>query len=206
MPEKMAKTLAGMQRLSGQDDADRPLLVHTDLALMNAQEEPLADSFWQWRGFDVYQKKQDYLLTNTVTGCAVMFNRAAAEKAFPLPVGVRQHDRWLALVCAWFGEVKPLEQPLLRYRQHDTNAIGAGLMNYGHVTAASVAGRIEAWSRQAGLFLQRFGDELNAADYRLIAALAELQHLRGWERRRHIVQHRLFKQGVLANLALLWFA
>ena len=206
MPGKMVLQLDAMQRLSAQGDEDRPLLVHTDLALVNAQDEPLADSFWQRRGFDVHQAKQDYLLTNTVTGCAVLFNRAAADKAFPLPPGIKQHDRWLALVCAWFGKIYPLPQPAVHYRQHGNNAIGAGSANYAHITAASIPGRMAAWSEQAEIFLRCFGNELSGADYRLIAALVELRYLKGWDRRRHIVQHRLFKQGVLANLALLWFA
>ena len=206
LPHKIAVQLDAMQRLSAQSDTSQSLLVHTDLALVNARNELLAASFWQRRGFDVYQPKQDYLLTNTVTGCSVLFNRAAAEKAFPLPSGIEQHDRWLALVCAWFGAICPLPQSAINYRQHENNAIGAGLANYAHVTAASVPERIAAWSQQAEIFLRCFGAELSAADYRLIEALAELRFLRGWERRRHIMQHRLFKQGVLANLALLWFA
>lgn len=206
LPHKIAVKLEVMQRLSAQNDLGQPLLVHTDMALVNARNEPLAASFWQRRGFDVHQPKQDYLLTNTVTGCSVLFNRAAANKAFPLPAGIEQHDRWLALVCAWFGEIYPLKQSAINYRQHENNAIGAGSANYAHVTAASVPGRIAAWSQQASIFLRCFGAELSAADYRLIEALVELRFLKGWERRRHIMQHRLFKQGVLANLALLWFA
>ncbi len=205
-PDKIKRQLAAMQRLSVQNDVATPLLVHTDLALINARDEPITDSFWQQRGFNVRQPKQDYLLTNTVTGCAALFNRAAATKAFPLPPGVAQHDRWLALVCAWFGAVESLTQASMQYRQHTQNAIGAGQAHYAHVTAVSIPGRLAAWSQQAEIFLSCFGNELSRVDYRLIEALAELRHLKGWQRRRHIVQHRLFKQGVLANLALLWFA
>ncbi|MGB0845696.1 MAG: glycosyltransferase family 2 protein [Thiolinea sp.] len=205
-PDKVATELRCIQQLSTQHDVDCPLLVHSDLALVNSNKTLMAASFWQLRGFDVHQQKQEYLLTNTVTGCAVLFNRAAAEKAFPMPAGVKYHDRWLALVCAWFGQVHPVDKPLLFYRQHANNHTGAGLGNYGHVSGDSIPQRVEAWSRQAGIFLQRFGAELSTPDYCLIEALAELRHLRGWERRKHIVQHRLFKQGVLANLALLWFA
>ena len=206
LPQKISVKMDAMQRLSAQNDINCSLLVHTDLTLINAQDELLADSFWQWRGFDTQQSKQGYLLTNTVTGCATLFNQVTAEKAFPLPAGVQHHDHWLALVCAWFGEIYPIEQPTVHYRQHDDNEVGAGLANYLHVTAASIPGRVEAWSKQAEIFLHCFGSELSAADCRLIEALAGLRYLNGWERRGQIVQHRLFKQGVLANLALLCFA
>ena len=205
-PEKIATEFVGILQLREEYGDDIPLLVHTDLALVNTDKVLISASFWQMRGFDVHQKKQNYLLTNTVTGCSVMFNRAAADKAFPVPADVTYHDRWLALVCAWFGQIYPVDQPLLFYRQHAHNEVGAGLANYAHVTGVSIPKRVEAWSRQAEFFLQRFGEELQARDYCLVEALAELRHLRGWGRRKHIVQHRLFKQGVLANLALLWFA
>ena len=205
-PEKIEVELQRMQQLEVSKGKDKPLLVHTDLALVNSHGSLMMPSFWRMRGFDIRQQKQAYLLTNTVTGCSVLFNRAAAEKAFPMPSGVQYHDRWLALVCAWFGHIHSVDQPMLFYRQHENNEVGAGLANYGHVTGTSIPQRVEAWSKQADIFLSCFGDELGAADYRLIEALAALRHLKGWERRRHIVQHRLFKQGVLANLALLWFA
>lgn len=205
-PEKIEVEYNAARALRKVHGEQLPLLVHTDLALVNENKLMMAGSFWEWRGLDVHQQKQDYLLTNTVTGCATLFNRAAADKAFPVPEGVQYHDRWLGLVCAWFGVVHPVSQASLFYRQHEQNAVGAGLTNYQHVSPDSIPERVANWSAQAEIFLKRFGDELNTKDYRLIEALADLRHLKGWERRKHIVRHRLFKRGVAANLALLWFA
>lgn len=205
-PEKIAVEYAAARKLNDIHGEQLPLLVHTDLALVNENKLLMSDSFWSWRGLDVHQQKQDYLLTNTVTGCATLFNRAAAEKAFPVPEGVQYHDRWLGLVCAWFGVVHPLDRATLFYRQHEGNVVGAGLENYQHVSTRSIPDRVANWSTQAEIFLKQFGDELEAKDYCLIEALADLRHLQGWERRKHIVRHRLFKRGAVANLALLWFA
>ncbi|MEZ5534908.1 MAG: glycosyltransferase family 2 protein [Thiolinea sp.] len=204
--DKIALEYAAITALCAGQDESKPVLVHSDLTLVNENKTLMTPSFWQWRGFDVYQPKRDYLLTNTVSGCAAIFNRAAAQMAFPLPQGVLHHDRWLGLVCAWFGIVHPLEQQLLFYRQHGDNAIGAGLAGHQHVSAESIPLRLRSWSQQAEVFLHEFGDALSVEDYCLIEALAELQHLKGWELRKHILQHRLFKRGVVANLALLWFA
>lgn len=205
-PDKIAVEYAAAKKLSDIHGEQLPLLVHTDLTLVDENKVLLSNSFWAWRGLDVHQQKQDYLLTNTVTGCAALFNRAAANKAFPVPEGVQHHDRWLGLVCAWFGVVHPLHQASLFYRQHGQNTVGAGLKNHQHVSAYSIAGRVTSWGDQAEIFLRQFGNELKVKDYRLIDALADLRHLRGWERRKHIVRHRFFKRGVVANLALLWFA
>lgn len=200
-PEKVELQYTALRRLAGQYGDESPLLVHSDLAVVDEHKELQTASFWEYRHFDVGQRKQAYLLNNVVTGCATAFNRAAAELAFPLPPYAMQHDRWLGLVCAWFGHVQPQPQPLLLYRQHEANLIGA--------ESASLAGlgeRVDAWSRQAEAFLQQFGNRLEAADYRLVEAVAGLRYLHGWKRRQHILHHRLFKPGVLKNIALLLFA
>lgn len=201
-PEKVELQYQALRRLEGEYGAETALLVHSDLAVVDQQRNLLSASLWELRGFDVEQRKQAYLLTNVVSGCATAFNRAAAQQAFPLPQDAIEHDRWLALVCAWFGHIHTLPHPLLLYRQHAGNQIGAAAA----YSLRSLEGRIQAWSRQAEVFLHRFGDELSAEDYRLVAALAELRHLQGWARRQHILRHRLFKQGLLGNLALLLFA
>lgn len=202
-PEKIEFSLAALQKLENELGFCTPLLVHTDLAVVDENKQLAAISFWGLRGFDVHQRKQAYLLTNVISGCASLFNRAAAEKAFPVPEQAMQHDRWLGLVCAWFGRIYALPQPLLFYRQHGNNQIGAELPA---IPSTEISVRVNAWSRQADAFLERYGDDLPRAEYRVVAALAGLQYLKGWERRRHILQHRLFKQGILANIALLLFA
>jgi len=200
-PEKVELQYTTLRRLEAKYGEATPLLVHSDLAVVDEHKALQAVSFWDYRNFDVEQRKQAYLLNNVVTGCATAFNQAAAELAFPLPLYAMEHDRWLALVCAWFGFIQPLPHPLLLYRQHDANLIGA---EPARLTGLSE--RTVAWSQQAEVFLQRFGERLTVQDYKLVEALAGLRHLQGWRRRQHILHHRLFKQGVLNNLALLLFA
>ncbi|MDD5393355.1 MAG: glycosyltransferase family 2 protein [Thiothrix sp.] len=200
-PEKVELQYTRLRSLQGEYGAETPLLVHSDLAVVDRHRELLSASFWEYRGFDVEQERWAYLLDNVVTGCATAFNRTAADMAFPLPAQAMQHDRWLALVCAWFGHIRAIPHPLLLYRQHEGNAIGAQAG-----TLRALDARVQAWGGQAEAFLQRFGERMAVADYRRVEALADLPRLHGWERRQHIVRHRLFKHGVWANLALLLFA
>ncbi|MBU0655682.1 MAG: glycosyltransferase family 2 protein [Gammaproteobacteria bacterium] len=200
-PEKVELQYLALRRLAGEYGGEVPLLVHSDLAVVDQRKKLLSASFWESRGFDSAQRKQAYLLNNVVTGCAAAFNRTAAQMAFPLPQAAMEHDRWLALVCAWFGHVRALQHPLLLYRQHENNQIGA----QANASLGSLGERIQAWSMQAEVFLHQFGDRLEGDDQRLVSALAELQHLQGWARRQHILRHRLFKPGVVDNLALLLF-
>jgi glycosyltransferase involved in cell wall biosynthesis len=201
-PEKVELQYTALRLLEGEYGAETPLLVHSDLAVVDVHRHLKASSFWEYRRFDVQQRKQAYLLNNVVTGCATLFNRAAATLAFPAPQEAMQHDRWLGLVCAWFGVVHALPHPLLFYRQHEANQLGAAATTGIQGTNE----RVNAWSAQAGAFLHRYADRLSVEDYKLVEALADLRHMSRWERRQHILRHRLFKQGILANLALLLFA
>ncbi|MDQ5769539.1 glycosyltransferase family 2 protein [Thiothrix subterranea] len=200
-PEKVELQYTALRRLEGQYGEATPLLVHSDLVVVDEARAIQAVSFWDYRDFEVAQRKQAYLLNNVVTGCATAFNRAAAELAFPVPLYALEHDRWLALVCAWFGQIQALPHPLLLYRQHDENAIGAE-----PATVNGLSTRVDGWSQQAEVFLHRFGERLNAEDFKLVTAVAGLRYLHGWKRRQHILHHRLFKPGVLNNVALLLFA
>ncbi|WP_020561110.1 glycosyltransferase family 2 protein [Thiofilum flexile] len=201
-PEKIELQVEALYQLEQKYGRSAPLLVHSDLAVIDENKQIISPSFWGYRGFDIKQRKQAYLLTNVVTGCATIFNRHAAQLAFPLPPEAVHHDRWLALVCAWLGHIGALPHPTILYRQHAHNLVGAKRS----VAAGDVHKRIDLWSQQANAFLRCFSARLNKADYQQLQALADLQYMKGWERRRHIVQHRLFKQGVVENLALLLFS
>lgn len=202
-PEKIELQLNTLLTLETQQDKATPHLVHTDLMVVDANKQLLAASFWKARGFNTQQSKQHYLINNVVTGCATIFNRAAADLAFPVPTHVLQHDRWLALVCAWFGTVQALPYQLLFYRQHNANQVGARRpFNF------NIAARVNAWSAQAQAFTQRYASHLDPqnADVQVLQALSRLTELKAWQRRQSIVRHRLYKPSLLENLALLLLA
>jgi hypothetical protein len=63
---------------------------------------------------------------NVVTGCTAMFHRELLDVALPFPLHLPRvfHDGWLALVAAAIGEVRPVPEFLVRYRQHAGQQIG----------------------------------------------------------------------------------
>lgn len=203
-PDKITIQLQQLQQLETRYGSQTPLLVHSDLVPTDSELQPLAASFWASRRFRLQQSRKDWLLTNPVSGCASLFNRAAAQQAFPLPEGAMQHDRWLALVCAWFGRIGTITTPLLYYRQHAANQIGAHAAGWRQL--GNIPVRIDAWSRQAQALLERFEPVLSLADRRLLQALASVRGLRGGEKRLVMLKHGLLKPGPGASLALLLFA
>lgn len=133
-PEKISTEMASMKALEDRHGADVPLLVHSDLETVDRDLNPIASSFMTSQG---YRHAEDPLrvliVQNFVTGCTVVVNRPAMKIATPVPADAIMHDWWLAVVVAACGHIGFVPEPLIRYRQHDTNKIGArriGLKNW----------------------------------------------------------------------------
>lgn len=103
-----------------------PMLVHSDLEVVDAAANQISPSLWRWIGINPMNNSTSRLLfQNTVTGCSVIFNKALAEKIKAGP-NIFYHDWRIALVASMFGKIVPLDIPLMKYRQHGTNVSGAG--------------------------------------------------------------------------------
>lgn len=178
-----------------------PILIHSDLEVVDKRLRTKHSSFWKLRGFKLQQSKQKYLVQNIVTGNTCLFNRAAADLAFPLNNKAIEHDRWLALSVAWFGIIQGVHLPLVRYRQHKNNQIGAFVKRF------SIRNRVKAWSLQAEYFLHRYKCHLGEKDQQCIASLATLYKKQNWLQRRTILlKEKIRKDGLMPNIALLLWA
>ncbi|SFO04845.1 glycosyltransferase family 2 protein [Mycetocola miduiensis] len=71
------------------------------------------------------------LRRNVATGATMAFRRSLLEVAAPFPVEW-VHDEWLAILAAAVGQIDLLEEPLIDYRQHGANQIGAREPSLGH--------------------------------------------------------------------------
>ncbi|WP_163438723.1 glycosyltransferase family 2 protein [Fibrobacter succinogenes] len=63
---------------------------------------------------------------NTFTGCCIALRRSVLGKALPFPKNLPMHDQWLGLVAEKYFKVKSIDEPLVEYRQHSTNATHIG--------------------------------------------------------------------------------
>ncbi len=63
---------------------------------------------------------------NTFTGCCIALRRNVLGKALPFPKNLPMHDQWLGLVAEKYFKVKSIDEPLVEYRQHSTNATHIG--------------------------------------------------------------------------------
>lgn len=127
LPEKLQRQRAALQALEDAGHGDRALLCWSDLHWIDSQGRTFAGSHFRRAGAAAALLGPGpwLLAMNAVPGCAMAGNRALLEKALPRPPGVDHHDWWLALVAAACGRVRVLEIPLVGYRQHGGNLIGA---------------------------------------------------------------------------------
>ncbi len=113
-------------------DQPRTGAVFTDADIVDAVLRSIGRSLWKAVGFTQREQRNlrrgrgfDVLLkSNVATGATMAFR--AHYKNFVLPIpGMWIHDAWIALVIAAVGELAIIEEPLVSYRQHSENQIGA---------------------------------------------------------------------------------
>jgi len=122
-PAKIETLVAVLQREKSKD------LVVSDLRLIDQDGELIADSMWKYQQSKPMTNKPftRLLLSNFATGCAMMFRRRLLDLALPFPPDILVHDWWLAVVSSSSnaGGIVLMNEPLVDYRQHNSNVIGA---------------------------------------------------------------------------------
>ncbi len=117
-----------MQRMqtAEADNENIPVLIHSDLKVVSDSRNLISESFIRYQGLNPERNTFKYiLLSNLVTGCTALINESLAKQSTPIPSDAIMHDWWLALVASAFGRLVLINQPLVEYRQHDFNTIGA---------------------------------------------------------------------------------
>jgi len=124
-PNKIEESLYAMQNQETLS-AGAPVLVHSDLEVVDSKLHPLADSLFKYQGINSSRKSVwRLLILNTVTGCTAMINESLATLVGPIPNDAIMHDWWIALVASGLGKIVTIDEALVSYRQHDTNTVGA---------------------------------------------------------------------------------
>jgi glycosyltransferase involved in cell wall biosynthesis len=105
-------------------------LVFSDADLIDEEDRPLGKTLWQRLGF-VGKLNRDLLAGQLVvlakhrfvTGATVMFRADLRNRFFPIAEGWI-HDEWISLITAAFSDLRPIDQPLIRYRIHSSQQVG----------------------------------------------------------------------------------
>jgi len=123
---KLSMQLDAMRKMETQLP-EAALLIHSDMAVVDASLNMVAPSFMEYQGIkhENVSPLKVLLTQNFVTGCTVMVNKKLLDIALPIPEEALMHDWWLALCAAVFGHIGFVDKPLVKYRQHGNNEVGA---------------------------------------------------------------------------------
>lgn len=152
MPGRLRDGLAAMKAAELRWGSAAPLLIHSDAQVVDADGKLLHESFFRHQGWDVNATQLSRLLVqNNVTGCTVLMNRALRELALAHgdPSNMYMHDWFLALTAAAFGHVVCVPQPLVMYRQHGNNEMGASQAGLAQRGAKALSAREKGKQRMA---------------------------------------------------------
>lgn len=117
--------------LSGKVEKVLAALNEADLVTHDAWMLRPSESSWTRSGkLSVIRAYKSGVVTNwwknTFTGCCIALRRNVLGKALPFPKNLPMHDQWLGLVAEKYFKVKSIDEPLVEYRQHSTNATHIG--------------------------------------------------------------------------------
>lgn len=210
--DKIERTLQAMEAAERQYGAATPLLVHSDLRVVDENLRCLASSFWRYQFVDPRRTRlHQLILQNCVTGCTTMLNRALFDLGRPIPAQACVHDHWYALVASAFGHIVAISEPLIEYRQHGANVTGAKkwgppyVMNHARRLYAENGAHstIDRNILQARAFLARFESRLDPMQKRVVANFAAIRGRGMLGRRWSLVRNRFWKAGLVRNVGLL---
>lgn len=125
--DKVQLMLNKIREIEADRTDQKALLLHSDLEVVDEYMRPIHRSFMEYQNLDASEATnvKSLLMQNLCTGCAMLLNRAMAAQCLPFGQARLQHDWWISLVASINGEVHYIDRPLVRYRQHSANRIGA---------------------------------------------------------------------------------
>jgi glycosyltransferase involved in cell wall biosynthesis len=149
LPEKIEQMCAPFEQNAA------VMLVHSDALLVDGELRPLGVRLFAALGLTAAERAQEdaagafalLLKRNIVTGAASAIRREVYARALPFDPNF-VHDEWLALHAALCGRLVRLEQPLIQYRQHQANQIGAPALSALARARGLLAGRVVSRQQQ----------------------------------------------------------
>jgi len=213
LPDKIERTLSAMRQAEQMYGEDTPLLVHTDLSVVDEDLVVTHPSFREMSRLDYRRTAlRQLLVENTVTGCTLMINRALRNRIVPVPEECAMHDWWLALAASAFGRIVALEdEQTVLYRQHAANEVGAkDASSASYVLKRLFRVRdtqngLQATYRQAEAFLSAYESQLSEAQAALLREYARIPEHGKLGRLWRLCKLKTWKHGVIRVLGQILF-
>ena len=199
LPNKISLTLQAMKE---NEKVELPILVHTDLKVVDANLNVLSDSFFLHSNYNKTPQYKDLLIQNHVTGCTMMMNRALVDL-----INLQQnyddilmHDWLAAIVAAGLGKLVFVDCPTMLYRQHEVNSVGA--KKYGlallisKLRNNSIRKSLVDTTKQAGQIAKTYETVLSRGKYQLARKYSLIFSRNKKYRIGFYIKYKVWKKGL----------
>ena len=123
-PEESIATMTPAESKMG----GTPLAIHSDMFVTDDNLNIISDSFIRYIGRDIHRNSLSRLLIdNPAAGTTMIINRELRDRALEYNDidDIPMHDQWIMCVAAATGRIYIIDEPLVYYRQHESNVMGA---------------------------------------------------------------------------------
>lgn len=206
--DKLEMLVHRCKMLEAAQDGALPCVVYSDLVVVDAALQIMAESFMQEISTDPDNVTFGSLLVeNSIPGCSMLLNSHALRmfRTFKGPLDdAIMHDWWMALIGRAFGSLAFVPDTLVQYRQHGTNSAGSvrrrGLQFALKKLLTTSAGPLSNTYRQALLFQTAYSGMLPERPSRVLEAYARFDRITKIARVRACLRNGILKQTVIRRL------
>lgn len=211
--DKIEITFNKMKQAEERYGGDFPLLVHGDVEVIDENGNINADSMFEMSHINADSKLPQILIQNHVTGCTMMCNKKliAGISEYASSEYIIMHDYLAALYASVFGKIEVIKKPLLSYRQHSGNSVGAKNNNNPVYLLKRLAnGRksykeaMETSRNQVKFFVEIYREELAAEkyckEYELMSGYASLGSRAKLYRIMFYKKNHIWKNGTIRKI------
>ena len=199
LPNKISLTLQEMKK---NEKAGLPVLVHTDLKVVDAELHVVSGSFFEHSNYNKKPQYKDLLIQNHVTGCTMMMNRPLVDLVNLQEDydDILMHDWLAAIVAAGLGKVAFVDCPTMLYRQHAVNSVGA--KKYGlallisKLRNRSIKKSLIAATRQAEQIANTYEHQLDKQLYQLAYQYSQIFKKNKIQRIQFYFSNKVWKKGL----------
>lgn len=189
MPDKLYQACLS---LKAKDDSKPNLFTSNSLLI-----DGVGNGIGVFHQVEPHYSKGNILIYCTEQGCSMTFNRKALELFIQKPPKIAFHDRYMYMICSFFGSVSYCHRPLFYYRLHGHNTLGLGEVketNKGifskacHLLKFLVSNQQESNHRiMAQEFYENYGEALSEEDSQIIKGYVD--YCKGFLNRLKLLNH-----------------
>lgn len=211
LENKIEISLEAMTKSESKYGKNMPILIHTDLTVVDEGLVKINQSYWDLQNLDSkYRGLSRLIVENNITGCTMMINKKLKLKISQIPNQAIMHDWWIGIVAGVFGKIIPINTPTILYRQHNNNVVGASNVNnisyiISKINKSEINRSIERSIVQAREFYDMYKNELSSLNKDIILTFMDLRKNNFITRKKLAITYKFYKNNKIKRLAYILF-